>query len=326
MNRKNPFKKYYDLSNNETSVSKFKNLPSFPRYIDIELTNSCNFKCLMCPTGNLSQTRKTGFMSDDVFDKVLVDIKPHLTPLRFIRWGEPTLHPNFVDYIQKSHNLGILTHMNTNGSKLDDLYMENIINAGLNSIKFSFQGVDRKSYDEMRRIDFYDDLIDTIKRFVDIRGDREYPFVQVSTSVTYENKDIIKRFRERLEDIVDKVTIGRTVLGKINLETVRLKQPDRDLLEKLRNEESVVKKHLKCPEVFDKLSINWDGTVSACCTDYDNLMTIGDVSNDSLENIWNSKKMNQYRSSLSRMEHYKNKLCSTCYDYASIQSDNIQKI
>ena len=326
MNRNNPFSHYYALSNNESSKQKFTTLPKFPRYIDIELTNSCNFKCLMCPTGNLSQKRKTGFMSDDVFERVLEEIKHYKTPLRFIRWGEPTLHPSLINYIQKSTDVGILTHINTNGSILDDQYIKNIINAGLSSIKFSFQGVDKKSYYEMRRADFYHELIDTIERFVYIRGEEENPFIQVSTSVTYEDKDTIRSFRRSLEEIVDNVTIGRTVIGKVNLENVRLQKDNIDLLRKLRKQESVIKKYLKCPEVFDKLSINWDGSVSACCADYDNLMIVGNILNDSLLNIWNSRKMNEYRLTLSKMEHHKNKLCSTCYDYSSIQSDNIQNL
>ena len=91
--RLNPFKPIYAECNEGNSRQKIDNLPIFPRCLDIELTNLCNFKCLMCPTGTGAHQRKKGLMSDAVFDKIIDEIKKYKTPLRFIRWGEPTLHP-----------------------------------------------------------------------------------------------------------------------------------------------------------------------------------------------------------------------------------------
>jgi len=61
-------------------------LPLFPRRIDVERTNPCAFRCLMCPTGTFSQQHDNGVL----------------------------------DFIRETHARGLLTHVNTNGSKLDD--------------------------------------------------------------------------------------------------------------------------------------------------------------------------------------------------------------
>jgi radical SAM protein with 4Fe4S-binding SPASM domain len=96
---------------------------------------------------------------------------------------------------------------------------------------------------------------------------------------------------------------------------------------KPKKQESVVKKHPECcPEVFDKLSINWDGSVSACCRDYDNKMIIGDMCVHSLKNIWYGKKMNAYRELLSKLQYEKLDLCKTCYDYHGLQTIGLQNI
>jgi radical SAM protein with 4Fe4S-binding SPASM domain len=88
----------------------------------------------------------------------------------------------------------------------------------------------------------------------------------------------------------------------------------------LKEEESVVKAHFQCQEVFDKLSINWDGTVSACCTDYDDKMLIGNIEDQSASTIWNNDKMNHYRSMLLEMRHEELDLCKTCYGYHGLQT------
>ncbi|KKK49106.1 hypothetical protein LCGC14_3138430, partial [marine sediment metagenome] len=35
-------------------------------------------------------------MTDEIFEKILEEIAPHKTAVRFIRWGEPTIHKRFL--------------------------------------------------------------------------------------------------------------------------------------------------------------------------------------------------------------------------------------
>jgi radical SAM protein with 4Fe4S-binding SPASM domain len=322
----NPFQHLYDQCNAGDSKQKYAELPNFPRLIDIEPTNSCNFRCLMCPTGNLSLQRKSGFMDMDVYRNIVQQLAPYQTALRFIQWGEPLLHPNIIEMVQLAHEQDLLTHLNTNGSKLDIPMMEELIDAGLDSLKFSFQGVDRQSYKEMRGTDFFEGLMETVERFFIHRGDRTRPFLHVSTSITYEDEETVEKFKDRIEKYVDKVSVGRTVLEFVDLDTVRLRPHELELLEELKEKESVVKVHPECPEVYDKLSINWDGTITACCSDADNLMLLGDVQNTKLIDIWNSEKLNYYRTMLSEMRHDELPVCKSCYDYQSLADPNAQNL
>ncbi|MEL0114280.1 MAG: radical SAM protein, partial [Rickettsiales bacterium] len=154
----NPFQPIYDECNAGNSQQKYESLPAFPRLIDLEVTNTCNFRCLMCPTGNYSQHRKAGFMAEETYYKLVEECRPHGTALRYIGWGEPLTHPHIVDFIRAASDANLLTHLNTNGSKMTEEMARALIDAGLKSIKFSFQGVDTKSYAEMRNIDYFDEL------------------------------------------------------------------------------------------------------------------------------------------------------------------------
>lgn len=82
-------------------------------------------------------------MSEDVIETIIRNIKKYNIPgVRFIRWGEPTMHPDYIEIIRKVKEAGAITHINTNGLLLDEDQMRQLVEAGLDSIKFSFQGAD----------------------------------------------------------------------------------------------------------------------------------------------------------------------------------------
>ncbi len=320
----NPFQPIYDICNAGHSKEKLAKLPAFPRMIDIEMTNTCNFRCLMCPTGNFSQKRTKGFMDDAVFYKILDEIRPHKTPLRFIRWGEPLTHPHILDYLRACRAAGVLTHINTNGSKMSEAMMDALLGIPLDSVKFSFQGVDRKSYAEMRNIDFFDELAATIRRLHEKRGNRSKPFIQVSTTITYESKELVRAFKDKMAPFADSMNVGRTVLEFVDLNAVRLRPEEFEELKRLKELESVVKVHPECPEVFDKLSVNWDGKITACCMDSDDKMILGNVQAQTLAEIWGSDTLNRYRALLADMRHDELSLCKNCYDTHGLQVPGLQ--
>lgn len=324
--RRNPFQPIYDICNEQNSKFKLANLPELPRYIDVELTNSCNFKCLFCATGTGQQKRKKGFMSDEVFSRIIEETKQQKIPIRFVRWGEPSLHPNFIEYIREASKSGLLTHMTTNGSIFDEQKIESLISIPLNSIKFSFQGINRKTYLEMRNIDFFNNLLETISFLFKKRKDKLYPYIHLSTTVTYEPEEEITAFKERVTPICDSFQVGRTVLEHISIEKVRLNNQDKDRLAFLKKRESVIKVHAECAQVFDVLSVNWDGSVSSCCRDYDNFMIVGDIKTQTLREIWNSSKINAYRKLLADMKHDRLPLCRTCYDLNQLRIPFVQNL
>lgn len=312
--RTNPFAPLYAHCNAGNSGEKLNNLPEFPYVIDIELTNLCNFRCLMCPTGNRSQGRPQGLMSDDVFYRILDQIRGRRLGLRFIRWGEPLMHPKVIEFLTAAKNDGHLVHLNTNGSYLTEEMADQLLAVPIDSLKFSVQGVDRASYHEMRNIDFFEKLLETAAMLHAKRGNRLLPFLQISTTVTYESKELQEAFLQQVSHICDATNIGATNFDWLDLNAVRLKPSEIDLLKRLAQRDSVQRVHPECPEVFDKLSINWNGLVTACCMDSNDLMIVGDTNTQTLADIWRSDKLNAYRKMLAEMRHDEMDLCKHCWD------------
>jgi radical SAM protein with 4Fe4S-binding SPASM domain len=272
----------------------------------------------MCPTGVGMDKRKKGYLNESLYSKLIQEIAPYKTPIRFVRLGEPLLHPHLLKFIEQAVNYNIPVHLNTNGSVLDQKMMESFIRIPLTSIKFSFQGVDEQSYEEMRNINFFKDLCNKIQQLSLTRGDKLFPYIHVSTTTTSETDEQINKFTSFFRPLVDQVSVGKTVLEHIDLENNKLKIEEKNRLAQLKERESVSKIHPECPEVFDKLSINSDGTVSACCRDYDDLMIVGDFNKSTLKEIWSSETLNRYRELLADMKHDSIPLCQSCYDYQNL--------
>ncbi|GHS93370.1 hypothetical protein FACS1894139_02920 [Planctomycetales bacterium] len=218
---------------------------------------------------------------------------------------------------------GHLCHLNTNGKLLDDKLIEQLLTAGLDSIKFSFQGVDEKSYSEMRQGGGFAVLVAAIEKMFNMRGDNLSPYMHISTTTTYESVDIIDDFKKKMQAISDLVTVGRTKLEHIDANKANLRVEQKDLLAQLKLKQSLTKRHPRiCPEVFGKLSIDWDGKVSACCQAYNRQMTVGDINRDSLTDIFHNEKISHYRQLLSRGEFEMIDFCRQCWDYMEIQTGN----
>ena len=50
-----------------------------------------------------------------------------------------------------------------------------------------------------------------------------------------------------------------------------------------------------CPEPFKTMAVNFNGLVSICCVDWSFGTIIGDVSKESLRDIWKGRKMHEFR-------------------------------
>ena len=320
MNRENPFSQIYHKVNNGSNLEKYDQIltgkKELPLYLDVELTNLCNFRCCFCPTGTRAMNRMKGYMPDEVADALADNIrKYHISGVRFIRWGEPTMHPKYLDILEKVKRAGAMIHINTNGSLLDDTQIERMLEMHLDSIKFSFQGADEGTYNEMREGGDYNQLLHILRMFSELRGERSHPFIQVSTTLTGETAEQVESFKSDVERYCDYYNVGYTKLNHLNVDEMRIDEKEKEKIRLLQEHETLHHTYRSiCMEAYDKLSINWNGDVTLCCSDYDNFMIVGNILDQDLKQIFNSNAAKIYREAIARGEYGKIKCCSTCYD------------
>ena len=291
MRRQNPFRQIYD-----TEAFKVARPRAFPFLVDVELTNYCNLGCIFC--GQRLMKRPKGFIDEETLLKVFDECSEFKAPIRFIRWGEPFLHPNIIEFCALVKLRDIPLHITTNGLALDEGEMKALVEIGVDSLVFSFQGATKEQYEIMRDNDRYDELKANVLKMVDIRGNGEKPFVHISTTVTDESEGDILEFTQYWSGIADSCGVGKTNFSRF---------PD-------QRQGTIEKTYRPCKEVFQKLSVDWDGKVTCCCGDFDNFLTVGDLSESTLFHIWNnSRELEILRELLDRNMHPSLALCRNCY-------------
>lgn len=309
--REPPFMEVYDNEEFKTILQHKDALPKFPFLVDIELTNHCNLKCIFC--GQQAMTRHKGFISEKVFKKVVDECSQYNSPIRFIRWGEPFLHKKIIDFCKYIKSKNLLLHITTNGLALKDDHMKALIDVGLDSLIFSLQGATKEQYEIMRQNCQYDKLKASILGMVELRGDRPKPFIHISSTMTNEAKKEVDDFVNFWGHIVDSVGIGKTNLSRLSAHQIKSLETI-GKLEVLKKQQTTKKYYRPCNEVYQKLSVDWDGKVTCCCGDFDNFLTVGDVTQSTLFDIWNnSRELRIFRELLDRNLHRCLTLCSTCY-------------
>lgn len=314
MNREHPLKKFYSIIDNGEPHDKLKALPEFPRIIEMEITNHCNFQCLMCKTGTGIAKRERGYMSVELFDKFLADIEGKGCAVKFVGQGEPTLHPQFIDFVKKAKEKGITCHLTTNGSMFDEEYMKNLIESGLDSVKFSFQGVTAEGYSTLRRKNDFESLLQKIERLYQLRGEGMFPFITIGTSFTSETEEEISSFRRRCEQFCDKIEVGVTTLEYIDLSQITNEQTKEYLNQMKQNQSQNIRRYKCCHQVFDVITVHWNGNICACCADNDEEMVLGNLRDMTISECWNSDKEKAYRNILVERQYEKLPLCKDCYD------------
>ena len=80
----------------------------------------------------------------------------------------------------------------------------------------------------------------------------------------------------------------------------------------LNNENSQLDINRPCNYPLYSLSLDWNGDVLLCVQDWYKKITFGNIVNDSIENIWFSKKMNDYRKKLINGRSCAGFPCITC--------------
>ena len=230
-------------------------------------------------------------MPEHIYCKVVDECQKYKIPLRFIGWGEPFLHPKIIDYLEYAKPLPL--HITNNGQIITERQMRDLVRIGLDSIIFSFQGATKQGYEDTRVGASYDKIKDNILKLIKYRGDKQKPFIHVSSTMTNESRDEVGAFVSYWTSVVDSVGFGKTVVYE-----------KKDFTD-----------YRECKEVYQKLTVKWDGQVSCCCADFDNTLVVGNMKDNTLKEVWEGEQLKAIRTLL-RNNRYRNlNLCSKC-EYA----------
>ncbi len=263
---------------------KFHILPKVPPTVYVELTDVCNLNCVMCDRDGM--TRKSGFMSMELFKRIVdnaVEIK--VPVLKLNRFGESMLHPRLMEMIRYAKDRGVpWVYFTSNGTLLTEEKARGLINSGLDSITFSFDGSSRETYENIRVNAKYEQVRDNIMTLIKMRNDmgRDKPRVVINTILSKDTE----------EEIYGVFELWAAHADKINVLPVGRYGNVEDLTHVERGEREKVR---PCHQLFDRLLIFWDGTATVCCADIDGALSVGNFNDSSIEDLWHSEAFNELR-------------------------------
>ena len=271
-----------------------KIVADFPLHLDIESTNDCNLKCLMC--GRNWMKEKIGYIDWNLFTKIIDEAeKYHLPSVKFNYRGEPLLHPDIVKMVKYAKEKGILeVQFNTNGLLLDEKKAEELIEAGLDRIIFSFDGASKETYEKIRRGSNYERVINNIKNLVRLRNERglKRPLVRTQMVKMPANEREVEDFVRMWLPINNRVAVNA-------------------LMDMTGSKKEEVE-HFSCPQIWQRLMICWDGHVRMCCGDWYGKFPLDDVKKTSVYDIWHGEKLNRIRKLHTEGNFNKISVCAHC--------------
>ncbi len=150
----------------------FEKLPlKTPYGLTISTCNFCDFKCIYCELSKIKPLPRPRKLTMDLFNKLAEQLKEFGEPIRqisFVANGETILNEDLPEMIKKvkAERVADSVKIITNANRLTHEYSDRLIDAGLDVLKISLQGITAAKYSEVCKtnIDF-DKFIEQIECF-----------------------------------------------------------------------------------------------------------------------------------------------------------------
>jgi radical SAM protein with 4Fe4S-binding SPASM domain len=265
------------------SINKRRTALAYPPpIINIEPTNICNLKCIMCPHESLK--RKQGFMDMLIFEKVLAGIT--YKPLSIGLWniGEPLLHPEIVTMVQRCSDKSFPSYIFTNATLLTRELSRGLIRAGLQRIVFSFEGEDPAAYEQMRPGALYGQTLANIIEFLKIKQEMHstHPWTVIEIVRLHTQKHPQAGISASFQRLFKGLPLDSFKMCPTHNWAQRINAPFIGPCEK--------RKYSLCRNIYEMIAVLWDGSISPCCQDIEGEICMGNINNESILEAWNNEK------------------------------------
>lgn len=278
-----------------------------PSSVVLEVSALCNISCKGCalhgPQGFV--TRPFGNMKKSVWAPVIKEMGSWHRKVAVVAHGggEPLLNPEFKDLIGLAKtfpnlNIGFLT----NGMRLDEAWVDFIMDVGLDWIAFSLDGVDPKTHDAIRKKSSLVKVEANLHRLLAARSKAgtELPKIKLNMVAYDEIKDQADDFVDKWVRKVDGVMVSH------------YRNPPQS-----KRWPNVPLERKPCKLLWNQAIVAWDGRLGLCCEDFNIDHSPGCIGNGtSLAEIWRGALFERVRA-LHRQSLYEDHpLCRDCDSWA----------
>ncbi len=327
----NFFKESYKLkkkiTNKELSFSNLKYIEDEleflrnknPTVFNIETTNYCNMKCIMCPR-TIYMERKNIWINDELFEQMLDSVKLHEDKELedFWRWlkdeanfdhkevsengfyfnivsrclilhgyGEPFLDKYLIKRLKACKKRNIPTYFSCTPATMTVEKAEAAMEAGLSVLKFSLDALDDEEIKKIRgkKAD-YTNSIDKIHKIIEIKKKRGFKTLLVPCMIALDKKEKDRIQHKKFLDFWKEKNVFAYVKSQDNRWHFENDQ-------ELSNNSHYAKQYCEYP--WTSTTVMAEGNVVPCTQISNNEIVLGNVNKKNLNEIWNGKEYQELR-------------------------------
>ena len=272
----------------------------FPVVLQVQTINRCNGKCGMCPYPYTVHLQPREVMADALYTKIVDECTREDDFHEFVPMvqNEPLLDINLEDRIAefkrraKSHQS---VEIVTNGTALTPARFEKLVQNGLDTITISLSAFTQATFEKL-----IDGLSWTqVRRNLDAVADSPL-LANINVFLRYVrqhgNESEFRPFKKYWEGRGLNVANYEVNNRSGTLQGYEIRQPVKSFLFK-RARKSMGRKLLKgaCPHAFGIMHVLSNGDVPLCANDWHNRHLLGNVREQTIREIYNSPRMNEFR-------------------------------
>jgi radical SAM protein with 4Fe4S-binding SPASM domain len=314
-----------------------------PVSLQIEVTTECNLSCRHCPRTYGLHWKDGEKKSNTLpfFDRSLLptlqNTAPFLRRVTLHGFGEPLLHPHFVEILKFFHGMGISIRFTTNGMLLNDEIMLELVHQEVEYVFVSLDSSDPEQFSRLRRGANLPLLLEKLRYLNAIKhsNNSDRPAIGVMYVVSRFNYDQTLRMLKLAKSIGAREILYNPFIAPSPKFRSWQWNPQnywdwrKRITEEAHKQDIQVNFHFgsqslalpfgekRCRRLEDSIYMAVDGRIFPCCYHpHTDEFSLGSLYEMPLTQIWNSSPVAKLRNRL-RTGDAATRICRTCPEFRS---------
>jgi radical SAM protein with 4Fe4S-binding SPASM domain len=296
-----------------------KPIAPIPRSVKIELTGRCNFACAFCAREMMLRDQKD--MDKDLFKRLALEMRrAGVEELGLFYLGESFMVPWLPEAIAYAKDVCGYPYvfLTTNGSLATADRVRACMEAGLNSLKFSYNFADAMQFSDVAGVKprYFEMIKQNIRSAREIRDAGGYDCGLYASYIEYDGEqgDRMQQALAEIRPYVDEI-YALPLYNQADLVSGEEGVRGWSAVAGNRGRAAALRDPLPCWAVFTEGHVTWDGKLSACCFDHDGRFHMGDLTTEPFAQAWNSKVYQELRAAHLRRD-VRGTVCEGCAAYS----------
>ena len=280
---------------------------SNPMVGQIEINKNCNLDCIMC---NTSLSLRPDFnMSLDLFENILKKMKRlglRVTTLHTI--GEPLMNRDLFKYFELMRKYRIkIAILSTNVIPLNERKIAKLLKWAdiIQILRFSIDGATKDVFEKIRLNGKFDMLIKNLDTFKKMNNGI-IKNIHINSTVSDDSKNQLAYHLDFYSKYAPMENIHLTLVDGLSIDNTYFFSHS-----PLKNH---IRSRLPCSQISSGMRILNDGSASACCRDYNGDLVYGNIADQDISELLESKKLEDLATQHNNRKILdKNLLCASCY-------------